>query len=242
MLSNSPKIDEWDITFKTELKGICESTRKMIKKGELTKKNTSGLKTLAYDFYVKFKESPIKVREPNSKLDYSPDMISTSIMLPYGCMMVPYFFTEVFNEDLNFSFDEEFSQEIKWSELIGILFQKWYNRKKKLTRTIVLICKVLSRYGSEGQQYRFPITHEMIANRTRQSLSIIKMTYSTILTNSIIRDFFLINPWKIGWELYLVTYPFTHNEELVEFDEMTVALEICAGNKMFRVIRQPMPR
>ena len=240
MLSKSQKIDEWDSIFKVKLQFICESTRNIISTGRLENEEISQLKKLADDFFEDFRNSSIPVREPNPKLDYSPEMVSTSIMLPYGCMMVPFFFVEVFQQEKNFSFDEEFSQDLKWSELIGILFQKWYSKRKKLTKTIVLVCKVLSRYGTEGQSYRFPITHEIIANRTRQSLSIIKMTYTTILSNSIVRDFFLINPWKLGWNLYLLSYPMTKNDNFIDFEDMTIAIEICAGNKMFRVIQQPM--
>ena len=233
MLINTSKLDDWDNIFKSKLKFICESTRKIVLIKKLGEEEIFQLKTLADDFFEDFRKSPIPVRRSN--LDYS-----TAIMLPFGHMLIPFFFVEVFQEEINFSFDEEFSQEIKWSELVGILFQKWNSKRKKLTRTMVLICKVLSRYGIEGQSYRFPITPEIIANRTRQSLSIIKISYLTPLTNSIIEDFFLINPWKLGWEIYLLSYPLTKKENFNDFEDETIAVELCSGNKVFQVIQKPM--
>ena len=240
-MKNDLKKDlDWDDIFKTELYSVCESTRDLIKDNLLKEKKLETLLELAYNFFVIFENSPIPVRRPDEKLNYLPEMVSTSVILPYGCMMVPYFFWEVFNEDSNMKFDDEFSQNVKWIELIGIIHQKWYNKRKKLTKTLVLICKVLSRYGTHGQQFRFPITNEQIANRTRQSLSIIKLSMPDIHTRHLVRDFFLINPWKIGWELYLLSYSYNDNPIFSEYEPLTIAIEICANHKIYRVIQQPM--
>jgi hypothetical protein len=240
MKNISDKRDDWDSIFRSEFYSVYQASHELIKKGEIGTQEITALTNLANRFFDRFNKSPIPVRSPNLKLDYSPEIISTSVLLPYGCMMVPYFFIDVFKSDPTFSFDEEFSLEVKWSELIGLLYQKWYNQRKKLTRTIVLICKTLSRYNIEGQLYRFPISHEIIANRTRQSISIIKMTYPEMHLSSIVRDFFLINPWKVGWVLYLLSYPYKFNDDLKVHDNKTIGLEICSSKRALRIIQLPM--
>lgn len=232
--------DKWDIFFRSEIKSVYEETREIIKKPVLSETEYLKLRSLANRIFNEFNDSPIPVRAPNESLDYSPEMYSTSVLLPSGCINIPYFFIGVIREDPTFSFEKEFNQDIKWQELIGLIFQKWLNRRIKLTKTMVLICKTLSRYGTEGQLFRFPITHEVIANRTRQSLSSVKMTFPTLYAKSIVYDLFLINNWKVGWELYLLSYSYQFNAEFVEYDEITLSLEICAGKKAFRVIQYPM--
>ena len=32
-------------------------------------------------------------------------------------------------------------------------------------------------------------------------------SYPTLFTRLIVQDFFLINPWKLGWKLYILLYP-----------------------------------
>lgn len=241
MSTTRPTNLNWDKLFQLELQKACELTRKIIQESDIdSEESLAQFNSIAYEMYEKFKDSPLKVRPPNPKLDYLKEMVSTSFMLRYGCMNVPYYFIGVFKEDPNFSFAEEFEQELKWHELIGLLQQKWLNRKLKLTKTSVLICKALSRYNSEGQVYRFPITHEIIANRTRQSLSIIKLTFPLIFTKSIVRDLFLINPWKLGWGLYLISYPYQENYRFDNYNAITIGLEICSGKKSFRIIQYPL--
>ena len=240
MINNSLKTTDWDVVFKTELIIISDKVRAFIQSYKTKKNYLKNLEIIAEDFFNKFENSPIPVRAFDHKQSYSPDMVSTTIVLPYGCMMIPYFFVEVYTEDIDISFDEEFSQQVTWSELVGILFQKWYDRRKKLTKTMVLICKTLSRYGVQGQLYRFPLTFETIKNRVRQSFSSVKTSVPLLYTELIVRDIFLINPWKLGWELYLVTYPLLERDSFSNLDNLTIAIEICAGNILFRVIQQPI--
>lgn len=239
MINKSSEVNEWDNIFKTELIRVCNIVRELIQTNKTEKIELKNLEIIADDFFNKFKNSPIPVEAFDQKQTYSPDMISTSIILPYGCMMIPYFFIDAFKEDITLSFDEEFSQEVKWSELVGILFQKWYSRRKNLTKTMVLICKTLSRYSVQGQLYRFPLTIQAITNRIRQSFSSVKTAHPLLYNESIIRDIFLINPWKLGWELYLIAYPLLESDVFSHLDDKTIAIELCAGNKMFRVIQEP---
>lgn len=225
--------------FRLELAKIYESTRSIVKNSKSKEKMLIRFNDIAKEFYTKFKNTSIPVILSDSVLSTSFELFSASIMLPYGSLKIPFFFIEVLQDDINFSFNEEFSQELEWMDLIGVLYQKWYNTRKKLTKTIVLICKVLSRNGIDGQLYRFPLTYEMIANRTRQSLSIIKLTFSSDTINSIVKNYFLFNPWKLGWEIYLLSYPITMNEKLTSYDNVTIAQEYCSHNNMFRIIQQP---
>lgn len=240
MESKKQKEINWDNIFKKELKDICKQIKK-IKASKLSQQEQIQKYTnIAWSFYDRFKDSPIPLRQPDKTLEIQPQAISTFVLMHYGCLKVPFFFVEVFEEDLSMDFEEIFTQNLKWTELIGMLQQTWLEKRKKLTRTMVLLVKTLSRYGTTGQIYRFPLTSEMMANRTRQSLSIIKKTFFSLYTSNIARDFFLINPWKIGWELYLLSYNMSYNDSFKKYELFTIAFEILANSKVFRVIQQPM--
>jgi hypothetical protein len=79
----------------------------------------------------------------------------------------------------------------------------------------------------------------MIANRTRQSLSIIEKTFYTINHRLIANDFFLINSWKIGWEIYLLYYSYVYDDNFNEFDSITISKEILFDDYAFRIIQIP---
>ena len=127
--------------------------------------------------------------------------------------MIPFFFYNGFKERISFDLNEEFAQPLPWSEILGIINQKWLMERKKLTRTEVLICKVLSRYNTKNQIFHFPITTNMIANRSRQSLSIIEKSFPTLYERNIASELFLINSWKLGWEQYLLLYSYEYDNE-----------------------------
>ena len=131
MKSKFSKSENWDNIFKIELKEVSEKVKEIIRSRNKTEIEQNQLKLIADDFFSTFNKSPIPVRAYDPTLEYSPEMVSTAIILPYGCLMVPYFFVEVFREDLMITFDEEFSQELKWLELVGLLYQKWFNKRKK---------------------------------------------------------------------------------------------------------------
>ena len=195
---------------------------------------------IADDFLTKFKDSPIPLRAPTPEIDQNAQIYSCSIMFPYGCILIPYSIYQTFIENPLMDFDEEFSQDLTWLELLGIISQKQSRQRKKLTKTAVLICKVLSRYGIKNQQFKFPITVDMIGNRTRLSLSIVKETFTSVYLRGIASDFFLLNPWKLGWELYLISYPTTSEELFKEYSKESISFETCSNGTMFRVLQIPM--
>lgn len=55
----------------------------------------------------------------------------------------------------------------------------------------------------------------------------------------IVNDFFLLNPWKLGWELYLINYVYSEDEALSEFDQITRSKEILFNDFAFRIIQIP---
>lgn len=234
------KTDNWDIIFRKELSIIFKSVKNIVNENLSNEDTILKFKSIADNFYEYFKNSNIPIRAPIPVLDANPLFYSTSIMLPYGCFLVPYSIFQTYREDININFDEEFSQNVGCLELIGLINQKRLNQRKKLTKTTVLICKALSRYGIEGQIFKFPITAEIIGNRTKKSLSIVRETFSTVYGRDIARQLFLLNPWKLGWELYLITYPFSKDNKFKEFDKISLAFEVCTNDKMFRIIQIPM--
>ena len=233
------KTFDQDTIFRSELQNVCENTRRIIKNISQANEQLNELSLLIKDFFNKFNRSTIPIKAPETKDPSSFESSSISILLPYGRIKFPLFFVDVFHANLDFSFEDIFSQNCKWNELIGLLYQKWNLSQKKLTKTMVLMCKVLSRYGTDGQLFRFPLSHEMIANRTRQSLSIVNLTFSSSAFNTISNSFFVVNPWKLGWEIYLIVYPFSFDKEFSNLEEFTISLEIFPQDTMYRVIQQP---
>ena len=239
MTSENSSTTDWDFLFRKELNFVFDKTKELIIK-KIDKSNTIiELTSIADSFFKTFAQSPIPVYKPNPELYRNEDYISTSIDLPFSCFMVPYFFYEALRENINFDLDAEFSQSLPWSELLGIINQKWLMERKKLTKTDVFICKVLSRYNSKNQAYKYPITINIISNRSRLSLSSIEKTFHTLFSRIIVTDFFIINPWKLGWELYLISYSYSHDKSLSEFDQITLSKEILLNNFAFRIIQIP---
>ena len=238
---NTEENKNWDIIFLKELMEVYETTKTIVIHETDESKIKSGLKVIADKFYSTFSDSPIPVEAPTPELYMNDNSLlySTTIKQHFSCFMIPYFFYSVLIENKDFNFDEEFSLKVSWNELIGLINQKWAKERKKLTKTEVMMCKVLSRYNVKGQKYVFPITAEIIANRTRQSLSIVKLTHPTLYLRSIINDFFLINPWKLGWELYLVAYNRSKDKEFSAFENLTLSKEPLLNNQVFRIIQQP---
>ena len=230
---------DWDFVFKKELKKSFDKTKSVFLNHLSYTATLSALKSIADEFYEVLKDSPIPVYKANPELNAQEIYYSTSIDLPWSCFMIPYFFYKAFKENVNFDLEEEFSQTLSWYELIGIINIKWLMERNKLTKTDVLICKVLSRYNSKNQAFKFPITLKIIANRTRQSISSIEKTFSTLFNRLIVNDFFLINPWKLGWELYLVSYNYSNDDKLSEFNSLTLSKEILLNNFVFRIIQIP---
>ena len=144
--------------------------------------------------------------------------------------MIPYFFYDFFRE---------FSLTVPWEQLIGLINQKWLKARKKLTKTDVMICKTLSRYNVKGQKYVFPLSNEILANRTRQSISSILNSHPMLFNRLIVQDFFLINPWKLGWKLYIIIYPASNDDSFKPYDALTISKEFFYDNMIFRVIQQP---
>jgi hypothetical protein len=237
IITNS--IHDWDLLFKKELFSSFITTKEIIKNKLPQSETIQLLSNIADKFYEVFRNSPIPVYQTSKTLYASEIFTSTSIDLPFSCFMVPYFFYEAFKENIKFSLEREFAQSLPWMELIGIIDQKWLLERKKLTKTDVLICKTLSRYTSKNQSFIFPITTKMIANRTRQSLSIIEKTFYTINHRLIANDFFLINSWKIGWEIYLLYYSYVYDDNFNEFDSITISKEILFDDYAFRIIQIP---
>lgn len=230
---------DWDYVFRKELKLAFTRTKKIVLAKIDNSKLKDELSSIAESFYVTFVNSPIPVFRPDPQLYRKEEYVSTSIDLPFSCFMIPYFFYEALRENIFFDLDEEFSQSLPWSELLGIINQKWLLERKKLTKTDVLICKVLSRYNSKNQAFKFPITLSIIANRSRLSLSSIEKTFHTLASRMIASDFFIINPWKLGWELYLISYADSYDELLKDFDQITISKEILLNNYAFRIIQVP---
>ena len=230
---------DWDTIFKDTLKSACDKTKKILS-GKLEKKELIfELSTIANEFYKTFEFSPIPVDPPTPELYFEASYISASVQLPSGCFMVPYFFFSAFEEDNTINFTTEFSQTLPWKVLIGIINQKLLTIRKKLTKTDVLILKSLSRYSVSGQKFVFPLTSEILSNRTRQGISIVTTTFPTIYTRLIAQDIFLVNPWKAGWNLALVLYSTSEDDKYTIFDHVTLSKEFFFDDKVFRVIQQP---
>lgn len=239
MESINNEIIDWDYLFRKELKLAFTKTKNLIKEKIVESKLIEGLSSIAFTFFEPFKDSPVPVYLPDPKLYKTDSFISASIDLPFSCFMVPYFFYNTLIENYSFDLDEEFSQSLPWSELIGLINQKWLLQRKKLTKTDVLICKVLSRYNSKNQAFKFPITLNIIANRSRLSLSSIEKTFHTLGSRMIANDFFIINPWKLGWELYLLNYSYAKDSLLTEFDSITISKEVHLNDYAYRIIQIP---
>ena len=235
------KKDNWDAIFRFELMKVFNTTKQLVEDNKSDEELVNYFKILADDFYNTFQSSPIPVKKAIPELDINnnPLLYSATITLSFSCFMVPYFFYSVLKENQHFNLDEEFAQNLPWDKLLGIINQRWLKQRKGLTKTDVMICKVLARYNVKGQKYVFPITTEILSNRTRQSHSGIKLTYPTLFIRGIINDFFLINHWKIGWELYIVCYNKTEDTKFSAFDQLTLSKELMLGAKTFRVIQQP---
>ena len=153
--------------------------------------------------------------------------------------MIPYFFYVFFRESIHLDFNQEFSLTLPWDQLIGLINYKWLKARKKLTKTDVMICKTLSRYNIKGQKYVFPLSNEIVANRTRQSISSIANSHTMLFIRLIAQDFFLINPWKLGWKLYILIYPSNNDESFKPYDSLTISKEYFYDNTIFRVLQQP---
>ena len=230
---------DWDTIFKDTLKLACDKTKKILL-SKFDKNNLIyELTSIATEFYKTFEHSPIPVDPPTPELYYEATYVSASVQLPSGCFMVPYFFFSAFEEDSSINFDAEFSQILPWKVLIGIINQKLLTIRKKLTRTDVLILKSLSRYSVSGQKFVFPLTSEILSNRTRQGISIVTTTFPTIYTRLLAQDIFLINPWKAGWNLALVLYSTSDDHDYTIFDHVTLSKEYFFDDQIFRVIQQP---
>ena len=239
MSTENLPLPNWDLIFKKELILAFDKTKSIFLNHFSYMETISILKSIADEFYESLKDSHIPVYKQNPELNAQDIYYSTSIQQPFSCFMVPYFFYLTLKEDLNYNFDSEFSQTLPWNEFIGIVNVKWLLQRNKLTKTDVLICKVLSRYNTKNQAFKFPITLNIIANRSRQSISSIEKTFSTLFNRTIINDFFLINPWKLGWELYLISYQWADDDKFSEFDYLTLSKEFLLNNFAFRIIQIP---
>ena len=239
MVPENSTLLNWDLIFKKELKLAFDNTKSLFLNHLSYTETNSALKNIAEEFYESLKDSPVPVYKQNPELNAKEIYYSTSIDMPFSCFMVPYFFYLALYEDLNFDFDTEFSRTLPWSELIGIIKVKWLIQRKKLTKTDVLICRVLSRYNTKNQAFKFPITLNIIANRSRQSISSIEKTFTTLFQRIIVTDFFLINNWKLGWELYIVSYQYANDNKFTEFETLTLSKEILLNNFAFRIIQIP---
>lgn len=235
------KNDKWDATFRLELIKVFNTTKQLVLDKKSEEELASSFKILADTFFDTFKQSPIPVKKAIPELDINdnPLLYSSTITLSFSCFMIPYFFYSVLKEDKHFSLDEEFALDLPWDQLLGIINQKWLKQRKNLTKTEAMICKVLARYNVKGQKYVFPITAEIISNRTRQSISGVKLAYPNLYVRGIINDFFLINPWKLGWELFIVLYHKSEDVKFSAFNQLTLSKEIMLGTNVFRVIQQP---
>ena len=233
-------LPDWDKIFRKEIANVFNLTRNIFLDHLSESEIKVTLRKIAFNFYNIFKNSPIPVLPPHPDLDDSEFYYSTSIMLTFSCFMIPYFFFNTLQEDINFNIEAELSLQLPWEELLGIINQKWNLKRKKLTKTDVLVCKVISRHGTQGQIDKFPLTYNNIANRTRKSLSTVKESVRTLFMRLIAHELFLFNPWKLGWNLFLCTYNFTYDDKFKEYDLLTISKEICANNRAFRIIQQPM--
>ena len=240
MATKELKNFDWDQIFRKKLYSVFHETKNIFLNNLGEQETVQELERLANSFYNEFKDSPLPIDPPEPELYYSKKYVSASINLPYSCFMVPYFFYSAFLENINFDLEAEFSVNLPWSELLGIINQKWLTQRKKLTKTDVLICKVLSRYNVQGQLFKFPLTHNIIANRTRKDLTSIKKTFPTLGMRVIASEFFLLNPWKLGWEIYLCVYERSMDFNFNDFNSLTISKEILNSNIVFRVIQLPM--
>ncbi len=232
-------LTELDKNFRKELQDAFIQTRAIILNKNKESDHAQELEKIANHFYGTFQNSAIPVRPPQLELYEIEEFVSTSIVLSFSCFMVPYFFYEALKEDISFDLDSEFALQISWYELLGIINQKWLLQRKKLTKTDVLICKVLSKYGTRGQLDKFPLSYNIIANRTRKSFSIVKESIRKLFLRIVVNEFFLLNPWKLGWEIFLCSYNFSKDSTFSEFDSLTLSKEICTNDRGFRIIQVP---
>lgn len=233
---------DWDKKFRENLKLACDKTKKIILSKIEKKELVAELSIIANEFYETFEGSPIPVDPPTNELYYDEKFVSATIKLPAVCFMVPYFFYATFLEDNKIDFAEIFSQDIPWLLLIGMINQKLISIRKKLTKTDVLILKALSRYDLSGQKFRFPLTSEILSNRTRQGISIVSTTFPSLYARLLAKDLFLINPWKTGWNIELVVYESSKDIAYSRLDKFTLSKEYFYDGNVCRVIQQPTIR
>lgn len=239
MQNISDTTSNWDVAFRNGLLSAFNRTKELLQTKLSDTEIIKGLNEIAESFYKELKDSPIPINLKEKDIVNKDSYKSVSIDLPYGCFKLPYFFYEVMKEEPSLYLEEEFARSLSWFELLGVINQKWFAIRTKLTKTDVLICKVLSRYTSKNQIHHYPLTVNMIMNRARQSLSIIEKTFTTLYERTIVTDLFLLNPWKLGWEIYLLSYSYNQDEKLREFDYCTISKEILLNNFCFRVIQIP---
>lgn len=236
---------EWDKKYKEWLYH-CYTKIKEIVSDNNSDKETEARKLLftqlANDFYEEFKESDIPLSGKPEVYEKNPDYIFTIVKLPYGCFFVPYHIYELVASSPEVDLEPLFAKEIPWLYLTALILEKRLANVKHLTPSDVLILKMLTNIDSGSSWRQFPISYSTISNRVRKvKAKTVEARLAYLIKENIYRELALLNPWKLGWRLFLNRFHQNDEQKNQEglVGQWVRAKEYLLGDEMFQVFQQP---
>lgn len=243
MLQSDNEIINLDRNFNVELFKIYKQVKYIVdNSNEINNDIAQDLLKLAENFYQKFKNSVIPITPPDPMRE---PYTSAQIQFKNGCVMIPYMFYINYKDNPSIELEKIFSKNHTWKNLLSDLLINFHKYRKTLNDTDIIIIKFLAQYSGGTTNLTYPLTLGLIVNRTRikKSRESISKHFINLINRMIVYNFTMFNPWKMGWDLKLVTYD-RGDDYLYEEDEyinkFTVAKELLFSNKAFRIVQEPL--
>ena len=234
-----------DLLFRKTLKEIWHKVQNLVNFSSGITTKSLILKEIALDFYNQFVNTSIPVIKDQY---FFENYYSVIIPLENSCISIPYKFYILAELVPLPHLDPLFDMQVNWKVFLTYFYEKIFNIKQTLLESDVKIIKVLTQFTLSANKKRLPYTKEEIAYKAecigkRLHEPMTKVTVARrikyLINQNILTEYLLINPWSLGYKIYLFMYEKTQDEFVREWDKWTIFKQYLMDNHIFRVVRIP---
>ena len=237
---------KWDKLFREKLKAIWVDVNQVAKSELDEELVVKHLKSIADDFLNTFKieNSPIPV-EFN---EYYYDLIhSVTIPLETFGFDVPHMLYVLAKLKTPPNLDTLFAMPVPWRMFLSYFFETTRNIRKPLKDSDVKILSVLTRHQPKATDKVIPYSDDeigkiagMMGKRKKPiSKNTVGKNLAYLYKENILIDYFLINPWTMGYTLKMFMYKKEQDKQMKKWEKWTKYKQIFMSNKILRVIEIP---